>query len=118
GRWEKIRAIRAEVLKAMEALRVAGKIGSSLQAAVRITAEDKQYDALAALGDDLKFAFIASTVTLKKGKFAIEVVPANGTKCERCWHVREEVGTDAEHPDLCGRCISNLYGEGEVRCHA
>ncbi|GHT95669.1 isoleucine--tRNA ligase [Betaproteobacteria bacterium] len=117
-RWMNIRAIRAEVLKALEELRVAGKIGSSLQAAITLTAEGEQYDALAALGDDLKFVFITSAAALNQGKFAIEVVPANGAKCERCWHVREDVGTDAEHPDLCGRCVSNLYGAGEAREHA
>ncbi len=118
ARWEQVRAVRAEVLKAMEELRVAGQIGASLQARVTVTAEGEQYAALAALGDDLKFVFIASAAHLQQGPAAIQVEPAPGTKCERCWHVREDVGADAGHPELCGRCVSNLYGEGEGRQHA
>ena len=40
---------------------------------------------------------------------------AQGEKCERCWHVSVEVGANAEHPTLCPRCISNLFGLGETR---
>ncbi|MCG2600338.1 MAG: hypothetical protein KBO59_22810, partial [Achromobacter sp.] len=36
-------------------------------------------------------------------------------KCIRCWHHRDDVGTHAEHPDLCGRCVENVAGPGEVR---
>ena len=118
ARWEQVRAVRAEVQKAMEELRVAGQIGSSLQANVTVTAEGEQYAALAALGDDLKFVFIASAAHLQQGPAAIRVEPATGTKCERCWHVREDVGADAGHPELCGRCVSNLHGDGEARQHA
>jgi isoleucyl-tRNA synthetase len=118
ARWATINEIRAEVLKAIEALRIEGRIGADLQAAVRIRAEGGQHAALAALGDDLKFVFIVSAVTLEEGPFEIEVVPASGAKCERCWHVREDVGENAEHPALCGRCVQNLFGSGETRHHA
>ncbi|MCX8145335.1 MAG: isoleucine--tRNA ligase [Azovibrio sp.] len=118
ARWSQIRGVRAEVLKAMEELRVAGQIGSSLQASVHIRAAGEAYEALAALGDDLKFVFIASAAHLERGPAAIRVEPAVGRKCERCWHVRADVGQDAAHPELCGRCISNLYGAGEGRQHA
>ncbi|MDR0564472.1 MAG: isoleucine--tRNA ligase [Azoarcus sp.] len=118
ARWAHITAVRADVLKALETLRIAGKIGADLQAAVTVTAEGDIFDALAALGDDLKFIFITSAATLKKGPFAIEAVPAAGTKCERCWHVREDVGQNPEHPALCGRCASNLFGKGEKRTYA
>jgi len=117
-RWSHIGAARVEVLKALEELRIAGKIGADLQAAVAVTAEGEQYEALAALGDDLKFVFITSAATLRKGAFKVEVDIAPGTKCERCWHVREDVGHDAEHPEICGRCVSNLFGTGESRHHA
>jgi len=117
-RWSHIGAARVEVLKALEELRIAGKIGADLQAAVTVTAEGEQYEALAALGDDLKFVFITSAATLRKGAFKVEVDIAPGTKCERCWHVREDVGHDAEHPEICGRCVSNLFGTGESRHHA
>ena len=117
-RWEHIAAVRAEVLKALEDLRIAGKIGADLQAAVTVSAEGERYEALAALGDDLKFVFITSAATLKQGPFRVEADLAAGTKCERCWHVREDVGRNAGHPELCGRCVENLFGDGETRKHA
>jgi len=50
--------------------------------------------------------------------FGVYVAPLEHAKCERCWHVRDDVGANADHPGLCGRCVSNLYGEGEVRACA
>ncbi|MCL2075046.1 MAG: isoleucine--tRNA ligase [Betaproteobacteria bacterium] len=117
-RWTHITAARAEVLKALEELRIEGRIGADLQAAVTVTAHGELFDALAALSDDLKFVFITSAAALQHGEFGVRVVPAPGEKCERCWHVREDVGQNAEHPTLCGRCVSNLFGEGEKRQRA
>jgi len=123
-RWQAIRAVRAEVLKAIEAVRSAGGIGSSLQAEVEIRASGETYDLLAALGDDLKFVLICSKATLVKldaGDTAITVMPSAHTKCARCWHWRADVGQHAhaaEHPELCGRCASNLFGAGEARAYA
>jgi isoleucyl-tRNA synthetase len=124
-RWQGIRAVRAEVAKVLEELRAAGKIGSSLQAEVLIRATDETYDLLASLGDDLKFVLICSKVTLEKvgaGETAsISAVPSAHAKCVRCWHWREDVGTHehaAEHPELCGRCATNLFGPGEARTYA
>jgi isoleucyl-tRNA synthetase len=75
--------------------------------------------ALRSLGDDLKFAFITSAITLAEGtELAATVVPSSATKCERCWHYRDDVGNDAAHPSLCGRCTSNLFGAGEARTYA
>ena len=119
AKWALVRAARADVTKALEAQREAGKIGSALQAAVEIHCAGEKYDALAALGDDLKFVFIcSSTAVVKDETEQVIATPLDHTKCERCWHVRADVGADADHPTLCGRCISNLYGEGEVRAGA
>jgi isoleucyl-tRNA synthetase len=115
ARWEHISFARAEVLKALEALRIEGKIGADLQAAIVLSAEGEPFDALDALGDDLKFVFIVSAAALRRGPFAVEVTAASGRKCERCWHVREDVGENPDHPELCGRCIDNLHGAGETR---
>jgi len=116
AKWALIRAARADVTKALEAQREAGKIGSALQAAVEIRCAGEKYDALAALGDDLKFVFIcSSTAVVKDQAEQVIATPLEHAKCERCWHVREDVGANAEHPTLCGRCVSNLYGEGEAR---
>ncbi|MGB9094479.1 MAG: zinc finger domain-containing protein, partial [Gallionella sp.] len=73
------------------------------------------------LDDDLRFVFITSraTVHLREGDpLQISVSPSRHDKCERCWHYREDVGADANHPAMCGRCVSNLYGSGEVHNHA
>lgn len=119
SKWSLIRAARADVTKALEAQREAGKIGSALQAAVEIRCAGEKYDALAALGDDLKFVFICSAaVAVRDEVEQVTAVPLEHVKCERCWHVREDVGAHADHPGLCGRCVSNLYGEGETRSHA
>jgi len=50
--------------------------------------------------------------------FSARVSASNAVKCERCWHYRDDVGHDAAHPTLCGRCTSNLYGVGETRAFA
>jgi isoleucyl-tRNA synthetase len=121
ARWQAIRAVRAEVLKQIEAVRSAGGVGSSLQAEVEIHAAGETYDLLAALGDDLKFVLICSKATLVKlgaGETAVRVVPSTQKKCARCWHWRVDVGHDAAHPELCSRCTSNLHGPGEAREYA
>jgi isoleucyl-tRNA synthetase len=46
---------------------------------------------------------------------AVKVTPSLGVKCERCWHWREDLGVDPAHPTICGRCVGNLFGPGEVR---
>ncbi len=120
--WKLIREIRGEVSKVLEDVRTEGKIGSSLQAEVEIRASGARYDALAALDDDLRFVLICSRTTLVKaadaGAEAIIAVPTAQVKCARCWHWREDVGHNAEHPELCARCTSNLFGDGEQRQHA
>jgi len=122
ARWRQIREARGEVSRAMESEREAGRIGSSLQADVEIRASGAKYDLLASLDDDLRFVLICSRTTLVKAADAaaeaVIVTPSAHAKCGRCWHWREEVGHDAEHPELCGRCLSNLFGAGEARSHA
>ncbi|MDR0587477.1 MAG: isoleucine--tRNA ligase [Burkholderiales bacterium] len=118
-KWQRIIDIRAMVLKELETLREAGKIGSSLQAAVTLTAAQDDYAILSSLNNDLRFVFITSSVTLKKGNaLLIEANPATGIKCERCWHWRDDVGKHPDHPGLCGRCVDNLLGDGEPRSFA
>ncbi|MEP6655809.1 MAG: isoleucine--tRNA ligase [Betaproteobacteria bacterium] len=119
GKWGRILAIRAAVLKELEAVRAAGRIGSSLQAEVAVSALPDDHAALASLGDDLRFVFITSAATTAPGDaLAIHVTPSIFPKCERCWHYRADVGTDPAHPVLCGRCRTNLFGAGERRVFA
>jgi isoleucyl-tRNA synthetase len=119
AKWQRLREIRDAVNKEIEAVRTAGAIGSSLQAVVTLAAAPEDHALLASLGDDLKFVFIVSAITLVAGSaLQISVAASSDTKCERCWHYRADVGANTEHPTLCGRCVSNLYGTGESRAHA
>jgi isoleucyl-tRNA synthetase len=94
-------------------------VGSSLQANLVITAPADDHALLASLGDDLKFVFIASAVDLRAGEdLKVQAVPSQDAKCDRCWHWRADVGSDPAHPEICGRCVSNLFGAGEPRVHA
>ncbi|MGE0072719.1 MAG: isoleucine--tRNA ligase [Thiomonas sp.] len=116
-RWSRIRAVREMVNKQIEALREQGQIGASLQAEVDVYAPPTEFALLSPLGDDLRFVFITSRATLHtaQDELRIVVTPTAHAKCERCWHWRADVGTDAAHPGLCARCVSNLYGAGEPR---
>lgn len=116
AKWARIRAVRDAVNKDIETLRAAGQVGASLQAEVTLTVPAEEFAILSSLGEDLKFVFITSAITLVAGGTqSIIVTASNAVKCERCWHYRAEVGSDAAHPTLCGRCTSNLYGAGESR---
>jgi isoleucyl-tRNA synthetase len=115
-RWARIREIREVVNKDIEAVRAQGKLGSSLQAHLHLTVTEQDHALLGSLGEDLKFVFITSAVTLQAGPQAgVQVSVSGAAKCERCWHYRDDVGHDSAHPGLCGRCTSNLYGAGEQR---
>ena len=119
AKWDRIRAVREAVNKDIETLRTAGQVGASLQAEVTLTVPAEEFALLSSLGDDLKFVFITSAITLVAGGAqSISVTASNGTKCERCWHYRSDIGVDAAHPTLCGRCTNNLYGAGETRTFA
>jgi isoleucyl-tRNA synthetase len=119
GKFTALRELRAEVTKQLEEVRVAGGIGSSLQAEVEIKASGDKFALLESLGDDLKFVFITSQAKVTKvaseAEEGVVVTPSSQQKCERCWHYRADVGTHADHPGICGRCVSNLFGSGEAR---
>ncbi len=116
AKWARIREIREAVNKDIEVLRAAGQVGASLQAQVTLTLEHADFALLQSLGADLKFVFITSAVTLVQGDaMAITAAATTATKCERCWHYTDDVGADAAHPGICGRCVSNLFGAGESR---
>ena len=116
AKWARIREIREAVNKDIEVLREKGEVGSSLQANVVLTAPSADHALLATLGDDLRFVFITSAIELEAGNdLSVGASASKDVKCERCWHYVADVGADAEHPTLCGRCISNLYGAGETR---
>ncbi|MXS84382.1 isoleucine--tRNA ligase [Nitrosomonas sp. HPC101] len=121
-RWQQLRELRARVLKQLEDARIRGEIGSSLAATVKIYSTGENYALLNSLGEDLRFVLITSEVHLQYvdsvAEETIVVTASPHQKCERCWHYRQDVGSIADHPSLCSRCVSNLSGPGEHRCYA
>jgi isoleucyl-tRNA synthetase len=128
-RWTKLRALRSDVQKRLEALRVEGKIGSSLAGEVELYANGENREFLRSFADDLRFVFITSQARLVEHEpgdamatalagVTLKVHASPHAKCERCWHYRADVGANPEHPQLCGRCVVNLFGAGEPRAHA
>jgi len=127
---QQLLVLRDAVGKLLEPMRADGKIGASLEADVQVYA-DIDADLLAArpgLADELRFLFITSTLDLRPlaGKSAdaakaetveawIAAAPSQNGKCVRCWHYRADVGSFADDPELCGRCVDNVNGGGEVR---
>ncbi len=116
AKWGRIREIREAVNKDIETLRSEGQVGSSLQANVALTVNADDHALLSTLGEDLKFVFITSAMNLIVGDaVSTRASASKSAKCERCWHYRDDVGADAAHPTICGRCTSNLFGAGEIR---
>jgi len=135
GYWGEVIEVRDAVNKELERLRNAGEIGANLQAEVSLYCGRELHDRLASLGDELRFVLITSTAelalvtgeppaeamhyTLENGdELWVAVAASAHRKCTRCWHYREDVGSHAEHPELCGRCVDNVAGEGETRSFA
>lgn len=126
--WEKLQLIRNTVNKELESLRNTGKLGSGLEGDVQLYAEPELKQQLDALKDELRFVLITSAATVNaadgdltdavKTEFPglwLKVTPVSYQKCERCWHRRADIGMNAAHPTLCGRCVENIDGKGEVR---
>ncbi len=125
--WDRVLAVRQSVSRELEKLRVAGAIGSPLDAEVDLYCNVELLQQLRLLGDELRFVFITSyarlhalearpqaSVATDMAGLYVQVAPSPHTKCVRCWHHREDVGKHAEHPLICGRCVVNL-GTGETR---
>jgi isoleucyl-tRNA synthetase len=129
--WPALIALRTDVARELERLRVAGEIGAPLQAEVDVYCSPEQYPRLNALGDELRFLMITSqarvhsvaqppaqavpALSVPGGGVSVQVRRTSAPKCVRCWHHREDVGTVAAHPELCARCVDNVTGPGEQR---
>ena len=127
GRWERLIELRDEISKALELARAEKRIGTSLEAKLRIDAPEETRAFLESFGAELRFLLIASGVELgatadaafrseKIPGFSVEILPADGTKCERCWNYTTDVGGDADYPGTCARCARAVreilsYGE-------
>lgn len=126
--WNKIREIRDAVNKEIENQRNAGKLGSALEAEVNMYCDGALKPILDLLGDELRFVLIVSNVNVIEldeslsdtivtdiPGLALRIIPTTYAKCERCWHRRADVNANAEYPGICGRCVENIAGPGELR---
>jgi len=132
--WARVIEVREAVSKELERLRVAGGIGSSLDAEVDRWCGREIHDLLARLGDELRFVLLTSDARIHpvtvppddaihftlstNDEIWVAVAPSDHPKCVRCWHHRADVGSHPEHPELCGRCVENVAGDGEQRRYA
>ena len=129
-RWRQIIAVRDEVSKSIEIVRRDGKAGSSLAVEVDLWLDGELREAIDWLGDELRFMLLTSEarvgdaasapaeaeeIQLDSGTLALLVTPSEHEKCVRCWHYRADVGSNEEHPEICGRCVDNVSGSGEIR---
>lgn len=126
--WQQIMQVKTAVNKEIENQRNNKVVGGSLQAEVTLYVQAELFDALNKLGDELRFVLITSKadiLTYDKAPatsvdtdiegLKLAVKKSDNQKCARCWHYVADVGAHADHPDLCGRCITNVYGQGEDR---
>lgn len=129
--WETVMAVRTVVSKELEQLRSKGAIGSSLNAEVSLYCDEQQLQELSKLASELHFVLITSAASVSSLQACpddatstelegvkLKVAVSTHTKCVRCWHQRQDVGSHADHPELCGRCVENVAGSGEIRRYA
>ncbi|NCB57761.1 MAG: isoleucine--tRNA ligase [Gammaproteobacteria bacterium] len=126
--WADLLTVRAEVNKALEVARNDKLIGSSLQAEVTLFANAELATKLRLLSDELRFVLLTSKAAVQDADAQpentqatevaglwLQVAVSSAAKCERCWHHVDDVGSHEGHGDICGRCVTNVAGEGEVR---
>ena len=131
--WDALLRVRQAVSKELERLRAAGDIGAPLDARVDLYCSKPLRSVLAQLGDELRFVFITSDASVHEAAerpdsavaggtdaepFWLAVSPSSDAKCSRCWHRRDDVGSQPQHPELCSRCTNNVDGPGETRVYA
>ncbi len=125
--WQLIAKVKNEVNRQIEAMRKSSGIGSSLEAEVVLYANDEIAECLEKLADELRFVLITSQAKVVKGDggesseidgLGLTVSASAQKKCDRCWHRRADVGIEQKHPELCGRCVENVDGQGELRHYA
>ncbi|MCT8264405.1 isoleucine--tRNA ligase [Proteus terrae] len=126
--WAELLAVRGEVNKVLEQARTDKLLRGSLEASVTLYADKALADKLNALGNELRFVLLTSQAKVADINEAPETAlasdmaglkiafnKADGEKCPRCWHYAIDIGQVAEHAELCGRCVTNVAGNGEER---
>jgi isoleucyl-tRNA synthetase len=116
--FDELLALREQIAKVLEPMRVRGTIGAALEAEITISADASKLARWQLLAGELRFLFISGDVSLASGEVdepSIVAEPSGKPKCGRCWHHQADVGADPRHPELCGRCVGNVEGPGEHR---
>lgn len=117
--FDRLLTLREEISKTLEPMRAAGEIGAALEAEISLRCGVADQNWLAPLAEELRFLFISGDVEVIADDgakdIAVLATPTTKTKCVRCWHHRADVGSDPAHPELCGRCATNVAGPGESR---
>nr|WP_269450945.1 isoleucine--tRNA ligase [Stenotrophomonas sp. MMGLT7] len=116
--FEQLLVLREQVAKVLEPMRANGVIGAALDAEITVAADAATAARWQPLAEELRFLFISGDVTVTPAStddIFVSAQPTSKPKCVRCWHHRDDVGTDPRHPELCGRCVSNIEGPGEDR---
>ena len=129
--WQQVMLVRNAVSKELEKSRGKGEIGSSLNAELELYCNPEYLEILNQLACELHFIFITSNASVMAEQHSpedaiqtelegikLKVIVSEHHKCVRCWHQRYDVGEHAEHPELCGRCVENVAGNGEHRHYA
>ena len=131
--WESVIQVKEAVNKVLEDERAAGRVRASLQAEVTLYATPEIADVLERLEDELRFVTITASARVERcgrdelvGRgvstpltdLRVAVKASDFNKCVRCWHHRQDVGHNHEHPELCSRCVENIEGPGETRLYA
>lgn len=131
GFWPAVMQVREQVNRGLEDARNNNRIGSGLAAEVELYCTEPLRQMLAMVGDELRFIFITSAVTLHPSGapgeqgfnygmegLNLKVNASSHEKCQRCWHRRADIGVDSTHSELCARCVENVAGQGEQRQYA
>ena len=116
--WKVIFAVKDSVNQNIEKARADSVIKGSLDAKIKISCSSEIYGALKKIDNELKFVFIASEVELiedSNTKLSIDITNYDQKKCIRCWNKCESIGSHEDDPEICSRCHTNVYGDGEVR---
>lgn len=126
--WQQLFSVREAVAKELENKRNQGEVKGGLTADVNLYAEDRLLEVLNKVGDELKFVLITSSarrfalvdkpalaINTSLTGLAVDIQASANARCERCWHQTDDVGSHADHPELCARCVENVDGDGETR---
>lgn len=116
--FDQLLALREQVAKVLEPMRANGAIGAALEAEITVAANEETAARWQPLAEELRFLLISGDVQVRPAttdEVFVSAQPTEKQKCVRCWHYRADVGAAAEHPELCGRCVTNIDGAGEDR---